>query len=119
MPGDGGLGRGYLAYDFGDHPLNPRRLEFTISLARELGVLDNVAVLAPATATDTELLTVHDEDYLQAVRAASTDSSFHGFGLGTGDDPVFAGMYEASALIAGGSRDAASAGLGRAGRCTR
>jgi acetoin utilization protein AcuC len=99
---------GYLAYDFGDHPLNPRRLEFTISLARELGVLDNVAILAPASATDTELLTVHDEAYLQAVREASVDPSFHGFGLGTGDDPVFAGMYEASALIAGGSRDAAT-----------
>jgi acetoin utilization protein AcuC len=99
---------GYLGYDFGDHPLNPRRLEFTISLARELGVLDNAAVLAPAPATSVELLTIHDEDYLRAVRAASTDSSFHGFGLGTGDDPVFAGMYEASALIAGGSRAAAS-----------
>ena len=65
---------GYLAYDFGDHPLNPRRLEFTISLARELGVLDNVTVLAPVTATDTELRTVHDESYLQAVRVAGADA---------------------------------------------
>ena len=30
----------YLAYDFGDHPLNPLRLEFTMALARALGVLD-------------------------------------------------------------------------------
>ena len=30
----------YLAYDFGDHPLNPLRLDLTIRLARELGVLD-------------------------------------------------------------------------------
>ena len=32
----------YLAYDFGDHPLNPVRLDLTIRLARELGVLDRL-----------------------------------------------------------------------------
>jgi acetoin utilization protein AcuC len=98
---------GYLAYDFGNHPLNPIRLEFTVSLARELGVLDRVTVLAPTAATEVELLTVHDIDYLEAVRTASTDPGFYGYGLGTSDDPVFTGMYAASALIAGGSRDAA------------
>ncbi|MCU1658460.1 MAG: NAD-independent protein deacetylase AcuC, partial [Pseudonocardiales bacterium] len=40
-------------------------------------------------------------------RRASTDPTFTGYGLGTGDDPVFPGMYEASALIAGGSALAA------------
>jgi acetoin utilization protein AcuC len=33
---------GYLAYDFGEHPMNPVRLELTIRLARELGVLDRL-----------------------------------------------------------------------------
>ncbi|HEU5265078.1 MAG TPA: acetoin utilization protein AcuC, partial [Jatrophihabitans sp.] len=42
-----------------------------------------------------------------AVRAASNDPTFEGYGLGTTDDPVFAGMYDASALIAGGSAQAA------------
>jgi acetoin utilization protein AcuC len=98
----------YLAYDFGDHPLNPLRLEFTMALARQLGVLDQVTMRPPTTATDAELLTIHDSRYLQAVRAASDDPDFRGFGLGTDDDPVFAGMYDASALIAGGSRDAAA-----------
>ncbi len=97
----------YLAYDFGDHPLNPLRLDLTIRLARELGVLDAVTMLAPVPADEQQLLTVHDADYLAAVREASDDPGFNGFGLGTSDDPVFPGMYDASALVAGGSALAA------------
>ncbi|MEO9140038.1 MAG: acetoin utilization protein AcuC [Jatrophihabitans sp.] len=98
---------GYLAYDFGEHPMNPIRLDLTIRLARELGVLDRLNVIAPSPASEQQLLTVHKADYLAAVRTASVDQSFTGYGLGTDDDPVFAGMYEASALIAGGSAIAA------------
>jgi acetoin utilization protein AcuC len=97
----------YLAYDFGDHPLNPVRLELTIRLARELRVLDRLDVEPPRAADEQKLLTVHSVDYVQAVRAASVDQSFTGFGQGTGDDPVFPGMYDAAALIAGGSARAA------------
>ncbi len=97
----------YLTYDFGDHPMNPIRLDLTIRLARELGVLDRVDVIPPVAADERQLLAVHDADYLAAVRTASSNPAFEGFGLGTSDDPVFPGMYEASALIAGGSRLAA------------
>ena len=98
---------GYLAYDFGDHPLNPVRLDLTIRLARELGVLDAASVLAPIPADERQLLTIHDAGYLAAVREASVNPAFEGYGLGTSDDPVFRGMYEASALVAGGSALAA------------
>jgi acetoin utilization protein AcuC len=98
---------GYLAYDFGEHPMNPVRLDLTIRMARELGVLDRLNVIAPRQASRDELLTVHTGDYLDAVVRASADPTFTGYGLGTDDDPVFAGMYEASALIAGGSALAA------------
>ncbi len=97
----------YLAYDFGDHPLNPIRLDFTMRLSRELGVLDALDLTVPQPATEEQLLTIHDAPYLAAVRAASDDPTFEGFGLGTTDDPVFPGMYDASALIAGGSAQAA------------
>jgi acetoin utilization protein AcuC len=98
---------GYLAYDFGDHPMNPVRLDLTVRLARELGVLDRLDVLASQPASEQQLLTVHASDYLGAVREASTDPAFEGYGLGTDDDPVFPGMFDASALIAGGSALAA------------
>jgi acetoin utilization protein AcuC len=97
---------GYLAYDFGDHPLNPVRLDLTIRLARELGVLDAVTLVTPRPATEAELLTAHDATYLEAVRAAAPDERY---GLGTTDDPVFPGMFDASALVAGGSVVAARA----------
>lgn len=100
-------GQGYLGYDFGEHPLAPVRLDLTMSLARSLGVLDRLTVLEPAPAEEAELLTTHGAGYLAAVRAASDDPSYQGFGLGSSDNPVFGGMFEAAALIAGGSRQAA------------
>jgi len=98
---------GYLAYDFGEHPMAPVRLDLTIRLARELGVLERLEIVPPVAADEATLLTVHDAAYLDAVREAGVNPDFSGFGLGTDDDPVFAGMYEASALIAGGSAVAA------------
>jgi acetoin utilization protein AcuC len=97
----------YLGYDFGEHPLNPIRLELTIRLARELGVLDDLELLAPRPADEAQLLSIHRADYLEAVRRASSDPTFSGYGLGTDDDPVFPGMFDASALVAGGSAIAA------------
>jgi acetoin utilization protein AcuC len=91
-----------LGYDLGGwHPLNPIRLDLTIRLARSLGVLEGVQLLAPTLATDDELRTVHSADYLTAVKQARR--GYVGHGLGTPDNPIFARMHEASALVAGGS----------------
>lgn len=96
---------GLLGYTMGgEHPMHPVRLDLTMRLADSLGVLagDRVQVLRP-TPADTELLTlVHDPLYLEAVRRAPSDPTV-GHGLGTTDNPIFPGMYEASALITGGS----------------
>jgi len=100
-------------YDFGPgHPLAPVRVELTIALAREFGVLarPEVAVLTPVAAQMTELELVHDADYIDAVRQAGLDGRGNGrYGLGTPDNPVFAGMHEASALVAGATLAAARA----------
>src|SRR4051794_16916252 len=100
-----------LGYDLGDHPLDPVRVELTIALARELGVLDRpgVSVVAPEPADEATLTRVHAPAYLDAVRAASVDPSFVGWGLGTSDNPVFPHMHEASALVAGATVRAAEA----------
>lgn len=100
-------GEDYLHYDFGEHPMTPVRLDLTMRLARSLGVLDRVELVEPAAAGREQLLTVHSAAYLDAVRAASSDPGYHGFGLGSTDNPVFEGMFDASALIAGGSKLAA------------
>jgi acetoin utilization protein AcuC len=100
-------------YDFGPgHPLAPVRVALTMDLAAALGVLaaPSVTMISPSPATDAELETVHDEDYVAAVRRAGrTLAPDLGFGLGTSDDPVFEGMHEASALVAGATLAAARA----------
>lgn len=102
------------AYNFGpNHPMSPKRLDLTATLARELGILDlpQVDVVQAYVASDDELATVHDRDYIAAVRHVGEDPtrSDPDRGLGTEDDPAFAGMHEASARLAGGSLVAASA----------
>jgi acetoin utilization protein AcuC len=100
-------------YDFGPgHPLAPVRVELTIALAREFGLLDrpDVTVLVPEPAEMTELELVHDARYIDAVRQAGQDGRPNGrYGLGTPDNPVFAGMHEASALVTGATLAAARA----------
>ena len=97
------------SYDFGpSHPLAPVRVELTMALARAFGLLDadNVTVAAPEPASQEQLELVHDPAYIDAVRRGAPDPSF---GLGTPDNPVFAGMHEASALVAGATLAAAAA----------
>jgi acetoin utilization protein AcuC len=93
------------AYDFGpEHPLAPVRVELAVRLARDLGLLADLDVLDPPVADDDLLGLVHTPAYVDAVRRASTAPpgwTDLGHGLGPGDNPVFAGMHEASAHVAG------------------
>ncbi|MBD0293099.1 MAG: acetoin utilization protein AcuC [Jiangellaceae bacterium] len=96
-------------YNFGpSHPLNPVRLDLTIRLAKALGILDgdHVQLATPQLADDQLLTTVHTPQLVAAAKRARPD---YRHGLGTGDNPVFDGMHEASATIASGSVQAALA----------
>ncbi|NUW33659.1 acetoin utilization protein AcuC [Nonomuraea sp. SMC257] len=99
------------SYDFGPgHPLAPVRVELTMALARELGVLDKVETAGCAPASDDELAMVHERGYIEAVkRVSATGAPDLSAGLGTPDNPAFRGVHEASALIAGASLAAARA----------
>ena len=99
-------------YDFGsEHPMDPVRLALTMGLVRAYGLDRAVDVVAAKPAGASTLRLVHREDYVAAVRAASADprTADLSYGLGTVDDPAFAGMHEVSALIAGQSVGAAEA----------
>lgn len=89
-------------YDFGPHhPLTPRRFGPGIDLLRAVGAEPG---LAPEPATDADLLAVHVAAYLETVRRFSADPSLlPKAGIGTSDNPAFAGMHEAAASVAGGS----------------
>ncbi|MFD7709153.1 acetoin utilization protein AcuC [Streptomyces sp. NPDC059785] len=99
-------------YDFGPgHPMDPVRLALTRKLVGAFGLDRETGVVAAKPAGESTLRLVHREDYLAAVRAASLNpaAADASYGLGTVDDPAFAGMHEASALIAGQSVGAAEA----------
>lgn len=101
---------GLTAYDFGaGHPMDPVRLALTMRLVEAFGLDRAVEVVAAKPAGESTLRLVHRQDYIEAVRRASADpaSADGSYGLGTIDDPAFAGMHEASALIAGQSVAAA------------
>ena len=100
---------GFTAYNFGPgHPMNPLRLDLTARLCEAMGVFDHdgVEVFAPRVPDDAVLTSVHTADYVAAVRAASEDPgrADPAYGLGTDDDPAFAGMHDASARVVEGTR---------------
>lgn len=101
----------FVTYRFRpDHPFNPRRLELTVSLIEELGLLadPSVRLVKPRQATDEELRRVHDAAYVDAVKrlgGSDAERSEEGWpwGLGTEDNPIFPGMHEATAMVTGGT----------------
>ena len=97
-------------YDFGPmHPMAPVRLELTMRLAHDLGVLDSVEVVTVPPADDALLLLGHSQDYIDAVRRCGVlpRSQDLRHGLGTSDVPTFSDMHVVSARIAAATVEAA------------
>ncbi len=105
----------FLSYNLGGaHPLQQKRLRMVFDLLDAYGALSPsggpIDPHLPVAATEAELARVHTPDFLEAVHAASKgDRSryLRNYGLGPGDTPAFDGMYEAAALYAGGTIQAA------------
>ncbi|QBF45120.1 acetoin utilization protein AcuC [Janibacter limosus] len=103
-------GEDFTRYDFGvGHPMSPIRLDLTARLCRELGIFDDMDVVDVEPASDDVLRTVHDGDYIEAVKRISADPTTADgqWGIGTDDVPAFAGIHESSARIVAGSIEAA------------
>lgn len=104
------------------HPLDPLRLELTVALiqAMDLAGGPDRPIVAPEGATDDDLITVHDSDYVDAVRRVSADPTARvdrRFGLGTDDVPIVPRMHEMSRAVVGSTLTAAR--LVATGRATR
>lgn len=101
--------RPLAAFDLGPtHPLRNTRLRLTFDLIQAYGLHDLPAarVLPTREATFEEMAVFHRSEYLRILRDAETGPSgpdLWPYGLGTGDNPLFPGMYAWSALVAGGS----------------
>ena len=90
------------------HPMKPVRLRYTYELLQAYGALDhpNAMLVSPRRSTDEEVLSFHSREYLDAVRAlnerGSTDDE-HRFNFGPGDNPAYAGIFDAASLSTGAS----------------
>jgi len=94
----------FLRYDFGGgHALREVRVELARDLMHAYGLLEGGDELRPKPAGEAAIRRVHTDEYLSAVRKLSADPKGVSYehGLGTADNPVFGGMYEAAALQAG------------------
>ncbi|HUU54102.1 MAG TPA: acetoin utilization protein AcuC [Armatimonadota bacterium] len=100
-------------YDLGpSHPLRPARVVRTHELIKACGLLDSPSTsLSPPSAADEETIAlVHSPEYISAVRAPGEGRQLRrpaDYGLGTIDNPIVEGMYEAAALVVGASVRAA------------
>jgi len=96
-------------YDFGpSHPMSPVRVDLTMRLARELGVLEQLRTVPAPMADDDLIATVHDPALIEAVMLAGKDPA--GFepahGLGSDDNPVFHDMHRAASHVVGATVEA-------------
>jgi len=103
----------FLGYNFGrEHPMHPVRVELTMRLAAETGVLQTpgLRVIGAEQASDELLELIHDPAYISVVKQAPEDP-FGGlarrYGLHTDDNPVFWDMHAAASLVVGGTVGAA------------
>ena len=90
------------------HPMKPIRIRYTYDLLDELGAFDatEVTVVEPRIAEQHEVLRFHNEAYVRAVGILSRGDHLSNpdeFNFGSGDNPVYTGMYEASMLSTGAS----------------
>ncbi|HVT12871.1 MAG TPA: acetoin utilization protein AcuC [Fimbriimonadaceae bacterium] len=107
-----------MSYDFGpQHPLKPERLRRTMALLEHFGAVEPID---PGLGDVADVLRVHDEDYVEAVRKLSemeagawTEDEVmewaFPFGFGSMDNPPFPGIYEAALAYVAGSAEAARA----------
>jgi len=96
-----------------EHPFNTIRAKRVREVLNSMGLLsgEGRSEVPPKPADRIILKKFHSARYLHALQNASKgkwDASALNMGLGTGDCPVFAGMYEYSVLAAGGTLVAAN-----------
>lgn len=104
----------FQGYNMGpSHPMQPIRLLRTHELLQKYGALDEVTVQEPEHCSFEDLATTHSPEFIRAVEYLDSGKelpySYRRFGFGTGDNPVFPGIYQSSTLYTGASLDGAQA----------
>lgn len=106
----------FLGYDMGPHhPMRPARLRIAYELLDSYGAFGpDLRLAEPELASVDDVTAVHDAKFVSAVQRQSAGDDERGagrYGLGTGDNPIFPGMYEVALRYTGASVQAAQAVL--------
>ncbi len=89
------------------HPMKPGRAKLALELCRKNHFFKDEAkeVITSGRATFEEMAAFHDKDYLNAIkdtaRLKEFDPGIMKYGLGTGDCPIFKGLYDCCTVVAG------------------
>ena len=89
-----------------NHPLKVERLQITMDLIEAYGLFDNPETpwVEAREADEQDVRLVHTSEYLDALRQANSGQApaqSGQYGLGSGDNPVFSGLYDWSLLVTG------------------
>ncbi len=95
------------------HPLKIERLRLTMDLIRSYGLFDTSKAdwVEAREAKEEDLLLIHSPEYLQVLKEANegqAPSQAWKYGLGSGDNPVFPGLYDWSLLVTGATLECVS-----------
>ena len=94
-------------YSLGEnHPFKPYKATMVHELCYRYGLFDEpwIKVLEPEPAGEEAMLEYHSKEYVEALKDANSgsfDFTMLEYGLGTGDNPVFKGVYDFSLLVLG------------------
>lgn len=103
----------YGDFDYGPtHPLKVIRLKLAYELIQAYGLLNlpHVHSIQSRRADEEDLAIFHGRDYLDVLRQLNTGGftkNLPYFGLGPGDNPIFAGLYDWSLWVTGATLQAA------------
>lgn len=98
------------------HPLGQGRHRSVVELCSHLGWLRPEAIFEVEPASPETLARLHDPEYIEALKAATTAGSVsrevrERFHIGTMENPLFASVFQRAAATAGGSIRAAELAL--------
>ncbi len=89
-----------------NHPLKMERLQLTMDLIGDYGLFDNSKSpwVEAREADEQEVQLIHSPEYLEILKQANTGSApsqASKYGLGSGDNPLFPGLYDWSLMVTG------------------
>ncbi|MBW2489980.1 MAG: acetoin utilization protein AcuC [Deltaproteobacteria bacterium] len=89
-----------------NHPLKVERLQLTMDLIAAYGLWDksDIPWIEAQKAEEHDLHRIHSAEYLEILKKANTGrppSEAWKYGLGSGDNPVFSGLYDWSLMVTG------------------